>query len=425
MSDLVNELIEHILFDKIMRCIHDAEELSNIITSKEYELVTKMETEFESKKNTTSHSVNSLIEIWNNFYNSVQYLNKNELNLLDIIKSDFKIKFQNSFSVIGAIIKHSKYIKMHLSKDQLDNFCKYLEKLELILLDFRISFIVYAKTKLQYAFANNKNSIDDNHIKYKKIEKINNSIYADQNIISKILDKPAMLSLVKMKGIKLVYSSYVIEDALKKNPIYMPLYIDGLMKLTGGNMVGYMKDGLCFVNENINVTLNRASLYSKLSKLYEKDVLLSAFQRDYLYPELRKNSLLNQKLSADFINFFKNESKTSIEGFNTISYKFSHDKNLHNFITTGCIGDIDDYRQTISNLNALLDFVNFKTETVSYNNRAKIYSSYRDSQHIEHAYVCDYFATDDKNLSERAKVIFKIIGCTTKVISSNEMLSLS
>lgn len=83
-----------------------------------------------------------------------------------------------------------------------------------------------------------------------------------------------------------------------------------------------------------------------------------------------------------------------------------------------------DIRTSIENLNKLLDFINYETEALSFNNKAKIYSSYRDGQHLQHAYICDFFATDDKRLANRAKLIFELIGVKTKVISMKDMMNI-
>jgi hypothetical protein len=76
-----------------------------------------------------------------------------------------------------------------------------------------------------------------------------------------------------------------------------------------------------------------------------------------------------------------------------------------------------DKRSIIDKLSKLLNLLNFGTENLSFANKNKIYSSFRDQQHLEHAYICDFFITNDKNLKKRGELIYSITDIQTKFIS--------
>lgn len=160
--------------------------------------------------------------------------------------------------------------------------------------------------------------------------------------------------------------------------------------------------------------------YSNLTKLYESKIINNAIQRFHLYPELRKGRELSKNISNDVIGFFKNEKKKDVTGFDRIASHF-HGASINDFIHSGNIDRVDDYRSAIEELCDLFDYVNFETEHIKFSNMSKIASSYRDRQHLEHAYICDYFVSDDIRLKNRARAIFDILGIGTKVIGINEL----
>ena len=89
-------------------------------------------------------------------------------------------------------------------------------------------------------------------------------------------------------------------------------------------------------------------------------------------------------------------------------------------IENGILSKIENYQDTITELSNFLDFINYETEDIKYKNKSKIVSAYRDRMHLEHAYICDYFITNDSKLLARAKTIFSIIGSSTQVYNSKE-----
>ncbi|WP_421239110.1 hypothetical protein [Aeromonas enteropelogenes] len=422
MKSLANELIEHFLFEKIMESLGDLERLSNLCTSREFYFVTEIEREYQLDQR--DFELSSLIEIWNELYSSIKKLNNKEIDFISYFSSKFNIQFKDSFLLFGTILKHQNYIRKELDQADIVRFNKYCDSLAKHVSHFRMNFIHYALAKEQESFFNKSDIISKGNIKFTKSGKIDNSIYADQNVFSKLIDNDSKISYIKRNGINLVYSSYTIEDSLNKNPIFMPEYLEKISNLTNGNMVGYMDDGLNYVNESIFDTYSRTSSYRNLTKNYENTVFLNKYKDYFLYENLRKNSEISNIIYRDVTGFFSNEKKLQFKGYFDIVSRFSQYEDIDTFVKTGKLPEVINVRDTINNLNELLDFINYETESLSFNNKAKIYSSFRDGQHLQHAYICDYFATDDKKLASRAKLIFGLVGVNTKVISMNEMMNI-
>ncbi|ENP0873878.1 hypothetical protein ACCI29_004376 [Vibrio parahaemolyticus] len=410
------------MFEKVMESLGDVEKLSSILTSREFYFATKIETDL--KLDEQDQDLSWLIDIWNKFYSSIKDVNEENCSLLSYLSSEFKVKFKDSFLIFGTILKHKNYIKNQIGQDHFSKFDNYCASQEKHVNDFRMSFIHYALAKQQEPFFNQIDKIEKEKIKFKKAEKVHNSIYADQNVFSKLIDSDSKSLHIKRNNINLVYSSYLIEDSLNKNPIFMPVYLEKLSYLTNGNMVGYMDEGLTFVTEDIVDTYNRSSSYNDLTKLYENTVFLNKYREHFLYESLRKNGKVSSLISNDIVGFFSGDDKHQLKGYSDIVSEFSQYEDISCFIRSGKFPKVKDIRTSIENLNKLLDFINYETEALSFNNKAKIYSSYRDGQHLQHAYICDFFATDDKRLANRAKLIFELIGVKTKVISMKDMMNI-
>lgn len=286
-----------------MESLGDVEKLSSILTSREFYFATKIETDL--KLDEQDQDLSWLIDIWNKFYSSIKDVNEENCSLLSYLSSEFKVKIKDSFLIFGTILKHKNYIKNQIGQDHFSKFDNYCASQEKHVNDFRMSFIHYALAKQQEPFFNQIDKIKKEKIKFKKAEKVHNSIYADQNVFSKLIDSDSKSLHIKRNNINLVYSSYLIEDSLNKNPIFMPVYLEKLSYLTNGNMVGYMDEGLTFVTEDIVDTYNRSSSYNDLTKLYENTVFLNKYREHFLYESLRKNGKVSSLISNDIVGFFQ------------------------------------------------------------------------------------------------------------------------
>ncbi|EIO3980533.1 hypothetical protein LQK36_004449, partial [Vibrio vulnificus] len=174
------------MFEKVMESIGDVEKLSSILTSREFYFVTKIETDL--KLDEQDQDLSWLIDIWNKFYLSIKEVNEKNSSLLSYFSSKLKVKFNDSFLIFGTILKHQDYIKNQIDQDYFSNFDNYCASQEKHGNDFRMSFIHYALAKQQEPFFNQVDKIKKEKIKFKKAEMVHNSIYADQNVFSKLID---------------------------------------------------------------------------------------------------------------------------------------------------------------------------------------------------------------------------------------------
>jgi len=128
---------------------------------------------------------------------------------------------------------------------------------------------------------------------------------------------------------------------------------------------------------------------------------------------------LYNKSKNNLFEFLKNIEKNKILGWNEVELKFNSLLN-NGLVENGTLYEIENHQDTITELSEFFDFINYETEDIKFKNKSKIVSAYRDRMHLEHAYICDYFITNDSKLLERAKAIFYIIGSRTQVYNLNE-----
>jgi len=172
--------------------------------------------------------------------------------------------------------------------------------------------------------------------------------------------------LAKRHNIGFVYSSYIVEDIINSNPIFINSFISDLMKITEGYMLGYADDGLTFVKENINDTRNRVEKYNHLTKLYEKTILTDVFKHYHRHPELRKGKELYNKSKNNLLEFLKDVEKDKIAGWDKVELKFYSLLN-NGLLENGILSEIENYQDTITELSDFLDFINYETEDIKYN----------------------------------------------------------
>lgn len=420
MSEIVEAAIARILFNKIMTHFDDFESFSKIQTSQDFALVCKLDKTLPEKIEGGDVDYHLVVGAWNEFYQSVKELNKTHSDFIDYISKEFCVTFEDDFLISGSLYEHVKFISRKLEQRWEKTYSNYVTALDKILLNFKIKILSYSTAEIQDEFFDHHSMIDSNDIKFSKSDFSGKSIYLDTNALSALAADRKVRDLISESEMGFFYSSYIIEDAVNSNPLFLSSFLSDLKSITKGNMVGYMDEGLSYVHEEIEDTLHRVNKYSKLTKLYESSVMNKAITSFHCYPELRKGKELNEAISRDLIGFFKCEESNKLPGYEKIIAKFQN-TSIDEFIRVGDVGQIDDYRDLIEQLSELFDFVNFETEHVKFTNKSKIASSYRDRQHLVHAYICDYFVSDDVRLKKRAQVIFDILGVKTQPISVNEL----
>lgn len=422
MSELIEKAIARILYNKLMEHFDDLESLSQIQSSQDFALVCQLQSSLKGDRENSNVDYDLVVSAWNEIYNSVKQLNKNYSKLIGHISKEFDVIINDDFALSGTLYDHEKLFVRKLGETWIKEYRSYLVELNKIIVTFKIKLLSYGTANIQDEFFDSHFVINKENIKFNKSNFNGKSVYLDTNAVQVLAADRKLREYISKSEVGFVYSSFLIEDAVNSNPVFLSSFLSDLQLITNGNMVGYMDNGLCYVHEKIEDTVNRVKEYSKSTKLYESTIMNDFIKHFHFYPEFRKGRELSNTISGDLIGYFKGKVKKDLACYDKIVSKF-YNTSISEFIQTGDVGEIDDYRDVIEKLSDLFDFVNFETEHVKFANKKKVASSYRDKQHLEHVYICDYFVSDDIRLRNRAKVIFEILGVKTKSISTNELKS--
>lgn len=419
MNKILERAIAKILYNLIKQYFDDIESIINIQKHQDYNLIIHLENLRVTNDCDRDVDYDLIAGAWKKFSLSIEELNKNNDDLISHILKEFDAKAEDTFIIAGTLYNHEKIISIKLSTPWINKYKNYIIKLDSIICDFRLEILRYETANVQDVFFAEHPIIQNENIKFQKSSSKGNTVYLDMNAVQPLANVPKIKKILKRTNFSFVYSTYLIEDALNSNPLFLNSFYSDLYLLTNGEMVGYMNDGLCYVKEKLEDTVSRVSKYSNLTKLFEYTVVNDLIKNHHVYPELRKGRKLNQRISSDIIGFFNEEAKKDTLGFNHVASKF-HGTSIEEFVYSGKIVQVEDYETAIEQLSSLFDFVNFGTEDIHPSNYSKIASSFRDRKHLEHAYICDYLVTDDSNLKKRAEVIYEILGIKTKIIGIND-----
>ncbi|MEE3664046.1 hypothetical protein V2I52_19360 [Brenneria sp. g21c3] len=417
MNKTLGKAIARILYNLLRQHFDDIESIAKIKEMQDFKLLIDLDRMYKCTEGEENVDYDLVVGAYKKVNECVNKLNKGNKELISHILKIYDAKIEDDLLISGTLYNHEKKISIKLSPPWSSKYRNYISVLDGIICDFRLALLSYESADSQDVFFDNQHIIQEKNIRFKKIIIKKKSIYLDTNTIQILAND---LSLTKKANYSFVYSSYLVEDALNSNPIFFSSFCSDLLSLTNGEMVGYMNEGLCYVTENIEHTTARVQKYFGLTKLFESTIAPDFIKYFHAYPELRKGRELSNTISSDIIGFFKRNEKEKVSGFNYVKHKFSN-TSIGEFIDSGSIGFVEDYRTAIKDLSSLFDFVNFETEHLKFSKINKIASSYRDRAHLEHAYICDYFVTEDTRLKNRARIIYEILGVKTQVIGINEL----
>jgi hypothetical protein len=252
------------------------------------------------------------------------------------------------------------------------------------------------------------------------------TIYIDQNVIAKYMADNSFsrqMQMLKTKGCIFVGSSFLIEDAIKMDPIFFKSYCDNLIELTDNYIIQQNNNEVSIKHEELKYSISRVKLFRQFTRAYEERQIFSLKYNEIIYPEFKKNNGYYQAINRNIESFLTestendaNLSENLEKVFAIESFPFTMDnlRSLH--INTNNNGTITNI---IDGLCKFLDVINYRIELMD---KKKIMSSIQDNEHIKCARAADYFVTDDKNLFERAKLIYKILDINTKVLLINDFL---
>lgn len=417
MKKTLGKTIAKMLYNLLRQHFDDIELISKIKETRDFKLIIDLNKIYENTIGEESIDYAIVIDAYAKINKDINELNKKNNELISHVLKIYDAKIEDDFLISGTFYNHEKKISAKLPLHLKNKYRDYISDLNGIICDFRLELLNYDYADHQDVFFENQRIIQKENIKFKKTTIEKKSIYLDANAVQLISSE---LKPTEKEKYSFVYSTYLFEDILNSNPISLSSFYSDLLSLTNGKMVGYMNEGLSYVTESIEHTTARVQKYSKLTKLFEFTIVSNFIKNFHAYPELRKGRELSNTISSDVIGFFKGNTKEKVSGFNYVKHKYSN-TSIDKFIDAGSIGFVEDYQTVIEDLSSLFDFVNFETEHLKISNSNKIASSYRDRAHLEHAYICDYFVTEDTRLKNRAKIIYEILDIKTKVVGVNEL----
>ncbi|MBH1919753.1 hypothetical protein [Serratia surfactantfaciens] len=420
MKKILGETIARILYNLLKQRFDDIESIAKIKETQDFKLLISLDALYKRTEGEDNVDYDLVVGAYNKINHYVGKLNKENCELISHILKIYNTEMKDDFLISGTLYNHEKKISFKLSSPWINKYRNYISALDSIICDFRMALLNYENADCQDVFFDSQHIIQERNINFEKSAMDKKSIYLDTNTIQILANE---LRLEKRSDYSFVYSSYLVVDVLNSNPLFLNSFFSDLFSLTNGVMVGYMNEGLCYVTEKIEHTVARAQKYFELTKIFESTIALEFIKNFHTYPELRKGRELSNALSCDVIGFFKGNKKETVSGFNHVKNKFLG-TSICEFIISGRIDFIENYRAVIGDLISLFDFVNFETEHLKLSNVNKISSSYRDREHLEHGYICDYFVTEDRRLKNRAEIIYGILGVKTKVIGINDLKKL-
>ncbi|CVE52051.1 hypothetical protein [Serratia marcescens] len=420
MKKILGDTIARILYNLLKQRFDDIESIAKIKETQDFKLLISLDALYKRTEGEDNVDYDLVVGAYNKINHYVGKLNKENCELISHILKIYNTEMKDDFLISGTLYNHEKKISFKLSSPWINKYRNYISALDSIICDFRMALLNYENADCQDVFFDSQHIIQERNINFEKSAMDKKSIYLDTNTIQILANE---LRLEKRSDYSFVYSSYLVVDVLNSNPLFLNSFFSDLFSLTNGVMVGYMNEGLCYVTEKIEHTVARAQKYFELTKIFESTIALEFIKNFHTYPELRKGRELSNALSCDVIGFFKGNKKETVSGFNHVKNKFLG-TSICEFIISGRIDFIENYRAVIGDLISLFDFVNFETEHLKLSNVNKISSSYRDREHLEHGYICDYFVTEDRRLKNRAEIIYGILGVKTKVIGINELKKL-
>lgn len=115
-NQIIKDAIANILFNKLFEYIENIEKIGLIRSSKEFKIITELDT--FSDKNCYSIDYDMVVNIWNNFYSSIEKINKENEIFINRIAEIFSFECNDNFMLIDSLDKYASYITQHLNKQE-------------------------------------------------------------------------------------------------------------------------------------------------------------------------------------------------------------------------------------------------------------------------------------------------------------------
>ena len=345
--------------------------------------------------------------------------------------------------VCANIYKHKDYVSEKIDAEFKDEFKQLLYKIDSCKTSFLINFFSYRGAHYNDIILNEYMTLKDlkpNFIKI-TIDNTKKSIYVYQNVLSEYISGKDIklcndIDKLKESGSSIfVFSPYIIEDGIKMDIMRFNVYLEKILSLTDGVLMGRIDDELAFINEDINSLVGRVLRWLPATVAAEEYKYITAKINELSNSYFDKNSKLVKRISNNIGFFFSDkhvieniilDSERELSLYEFLKWtiiskglSFSIDDLINRKITWT---NDEDLINKIEGLCTFLDLINYKTESTK--DKMKVKSSYQDIQHLTHAWKCNYLLTNDKRLISRGEFIYYILRIETKILRANEINTL-
>ena len=353
--------------------------------------------------------------------------------LLKKIEERYSVSYEENNNYIKLIL--FVITKLKTIKDITDSEVKEIlllkEKIEGAYYNFCSSYLSHRRAAFQdivmhLAVINKQQKFGHSEINTKD----KTSVYFDQNMIGHYIDNNKFkkkISKLKDHGYIFVYSSYIIEDAIKMQRFYMKEFLENLKELTDNKIIIMNNECLSIKQEDIQYPLDRVNLFRPYTIAAEKEMIYRTRSYSVEYPVFSTKgkyySSINKNL-PDFIASIPDLVKQDSQLKKSINRMLAFHCTHLNSNSSGTLSVSLEYKSEnekinlIHDLTTMLNIFNYQTENPK--DHKKIMSSLQDIEHLKYASIVNYFITEDERLRERAKFIYRALNINTIVMSCDD-----
>ncbi|UMM07981.1 hypothetical protein MKW11_12335 [Gluconobacter frateurii] len=358
----------------------------------------------------------------NSFLTEIVNINHKHTEIINHICNEFSV-VNKKIEIESDIFSAKKYIEQKLDSSFLTKFINYINDIELCIKRLSLEYYSGRIAKCNDIIISHAGLSSEQNFSFKKSKCEKTIFYVDQNFISKLSSSPKYLSrfrkYIDISGSVFAYSSYATEDGIKMNKLYLKEYFKSLSDICNNNIFIKCEGELSFGSEEIENTVDRVLLWYPVTEAAENIKIFQPHIDDYMRDEKKISKDVVSEINDDINKFLQNIDDNLYEYLSGYILFKAYSFSLKDLINKSVKCDSDaDFIDNVKNIWDFLDFIKYKVPKKS--DKRKLKSSYRDSEHLMHAWKADFFITDDENLKYRGNFIYSVININTEFFGIRE-----
>ncbi|WP_334598657.1 hypothetical protein [Pseudomonas alvandae] len=435
----------------IQKLVDNAQSYNILVRSDEWRVAVNLEAKINNKRVCEDLCPGCLefertAKMFVDFTQSISRTNDKNENLINKLRSTFLLSEEKDpVSLAMDLIAAPIYVKSKIEKDNIEKIEDYAREIQGAIYALALDHYLHEQAKCSGRLLSHGELEQKQVISYERITILEGQkiFYADQNFISKYgSDSNLKIQVDNFKsrvGCNFIFSPYVIEDGIKMNRVRLKEYLESVESLTDCIMLVRSGETLTLAKEDIHKTFNRVILWRDATRAAEDQKIFKMLYNHWGYSHFSRGSKFSKRANDNIIELFESlrphlidmDHEIEFDDFESDpalcvrlnAYTIEKSFTLHDLVSLQITPENDLHRiELIDELCDFLDFINYKTEALS--EQDKIRSSLQDAEHLKHAWLADYFITDDKRLRARGELIYSVIGVKTKFINRGELKGL-